>query len=599
MTDEKPPKDAPEDPSTASALRRRAEEIARGKPAPADEIPNSLSSETARQLLHELQVHKLELEMQNEELRRTQVELEASRARYFDLYDLAPVGYLTLSEKGLILEANLTAAGLLGMTRSDLIKRPLSRFILPDDHGRYYVHRRQFAAGSPMVLELRMVKPDATHFWARLETNCAIAPDGKSVIRVVVSDITERKADEERLRQSAAMFESAREGVMVMDAETRILAVNRAFCEDTGYPAADVLGQTPRLLTSGRQDEAFYTDLWAEVEATGYWEGEISSRRKNGEVYPRMLSISAVRSENGPVTHYVGVFSDITRLKDDAARLDFLAHHDALTGLPNRLLLFARLQHSLDVARRERRSLALLILDLDRFKDVNDSFGHLAGDELLQQVARRLTHRLRGIDTVTRLGGDEFAVLLDNLAHPQDVALVATEIIDALGEPWRLPNSAEVRIGASVGISLFPEHGKTTQELLQQAAAALYRAKAEGRGNFKYFSDDLTDAALRRINLEFLLRRAIARDEFKLHYQPQIDIASGHIVGAEALVRWHNPAEGLIQPNRFIPVAEETGVIASIGEWVLNEACRRCAWPSISRRTSSATAISAPRWRPC
>ncbi|MBS1214423.1 MAG: diguanylate cyclase, partial [Proteobacteria bacterium] len=472
MTDEKPPKGSPEDPSTASAhsMRRRAEDIIRRKLAPLAEIPESLSPEAAREVLHALQVHQLELEMQNEELRRAQAELVASRARYFDLYDLAPVGYLTLSQKGLILEANLTAAGLLGMTRSALIKQLFSRFVVPEDQDRYYLHRKQLVAtGSPQVLELRLVKQDAAHFWARLETNRAPGPEGARVFRVVVSDITERKAKEERLRQGAAMFESAREGVMVMDAETRILAVNRAFCEHTGYSAEDMLGQTPRLLRSGRQDEDFYTDLWAEVDSTGYWEGEISNRRKNGEVYPRMLSISAVRNENGQVTHYVGVFSDITQLKDDAARLDFLAHHDPLTGLPNRLLLYARLQHGLDVAHRERRSLALLILDLDRFKDVNDSFGHLAGDELLQKVAQRLTSRLRGIDTVTRLGGDEFAVLLDDLAHPQDAALVATEIIDALGEPWSLSNSAEVRIGASVGISLFPEHGKTTEELLHHA----------------------------------------------------------------------------------------------------------------------------------
>lgn len=303
------------------------------------------------------------------------------------------------------------------------------------------------------------------------------------MFRVVLSNIAERRLSEERLRQSAAMFESTREGVMVTDAQERILIVNRAFCELTGYSEDEALGQTPRMFSSGRQDPAFYAALWAEVNATGFWKGEIWNRRKNGEVYPQLLSISAVREEtNGQVTHYVGVFSDLSQLKDAAARLEFLAHHDPLTGLPNRLLLFA-LEHSLDLARRERKSLALLMLDLDRFKDVNDSFGHLAGDELLRQVALRLTDRLRAIDTVTRLGGDEFTVLLEDLPHPQDAAHVAAEIIEALGEPWRLSDCVEVRIGVSIGISLFPDHGQTSEELLQHADAALYRAKGEAISN--------------------------------------------------------------------------------------------------------------------
>jgi diguanylate cyclase (GGDEF)-like protein/PAS domain S-box-containing protein len=435
------------------------------------------------------------------------------------------------------------------------------------DGGRFFVFLRDITERKQAEEVLRRVHDELE---IRVQERTTELASANASLR---AEIAERKRADERLRQAAAVFESACEGIIVTGADQRIQMVNPAFSELTGYTEAEVLGQTPELLRSGRHDRNFYTELWGSVNATGHWQGEIWNRRKNGEVYPELLSISAVKDQSGQITHYVGVFADISQLKATESQLEFLAHHDPLTRLPNRLLLLSRLEHGIEVARRENRQLALLMLDLDRFKDVNDSFGHVAGDELLQQVGERLTTRLRGVDTVSRLGGDEFTVLLEDIAHPEDAARVADTIIAALGEPWRLPQSGEVRIGVSVGISLFPQHGNTAAELLQHADAALYQAKAEGRGRFKYFSENLTRAARERIALEARLRRVIQEGELRVYYQPQVDIVTGRIVGAEALLRWQDPLEGLIQPCNFIPVAEATGLIGAIGAWVLRETC--------------------------
>ncbi|MEY8875557.1 MAG: EAL domain-containing protein [Leptothrix sp. (in: b-proteobacteria)] len=430
--------------------------------------------------------------------------------------------------------------------------------------------------GKPFSLTTRLRRFDGEYRWFSARGSVHFDTSGRALrMSGVVTDLTDRLRAEERQRLAAQVFDSTQEGVMITDAQHRIISVNRAFTTLLGYTEDEVRGHSPALLGSSRHDLAFHQAISAQLEASGHWQGEIWNQRKDGTLLPELLSISAVRNPQDQVTHYVGVFTDITHLKNSEAQLEYLAHHDPLTGLPNRLLFHNRLNQALLQAQRSGQRLAVLLLDLDRFKDINDSYGHLAGDELLQHVARRLTLRLRQTDTLARLGGDEFAVLMNDLRYDDDAARLASELIQAMSDSWRSSDGVEVSIGVSIGICLYPDHGQTSQALLQGADAALYRSKGDGRGVYRYYADEMTRAARERLHLEAKLRRALTENQFVLHYQPQVDLQSGQVIGAEALVRWNDPELGLIAPTRFIPVAEATGLIADIGSWVLREACRQ------------------------
>lgn len=390
------------------------------------------------------------------------------------------------------------------------------------------------------------------------------------LVAVLFTDVSDRKRAEEKQRQVSAVFDNTLEAIMVTDRKQNIIAVNQAYTKITGYSQEDVIGKTPRLHQSGYHEGAFYKRLWRSLAETGQWQGEIWNKRKDGEVYPAWENISTVRDETGKVSNYVSIFSDISAIKDAERRLSELAFSDTLTGLNNRLAFSNTLEQALQRANRRKRKIALLFLDLDRFKLINDTLGHDAGDMLLKKIAQRLKLCVRAEDTVARIGGDEFIVLVEGIVHSEDASLLAKKIISSVSEPVRL-NTQEIVTSASVGVCIYPDDANTIQKLFKAADTAMYRAKAHGRNTFEFYTNDMTVNAMQRLTTENQLRLALRNQELRLHYQPQMDVSTGELCGVEALLRWHHPTLGLLLPDKFIDVAEESRLINEIGEWVIHQ----------------------------
>lgn len=421
-----------------------------------------------------------------------------------------------------------------------------------------------------------VMMPDGPH-WLHISARSLQVRDLVGAV-VMVIDVSEQRAAEKNLRLAASVFQASTDGIIVTDEYAHILSVNPAFCSITGYCEEDVLGKKPNVLSSGLHDEAFYREMWGQLLRSGLWQGEVFNRRQNGVVYPEWLTISAVPDDIGEVSYYVGVFSDITERKASEERIRYLSEHDALTGLANRALFQRTADTAIARAATMKQRVALLFIDLDRFKLVNDTLGHHVGDLLLKDVAARLSQMIGDAGMVCRQGGDEFLVLLNLVETPESVAHIASCILDAISAPFSL-EGAEACVTPSVGIALYPDDGESTLTLLKNADTAMYHSKAHGRHSFHFFTASMNASASERLALENGLRVAVERNELRLLYQPLIDLKSGQVIGVEALMRWHHPEWGVISPVKFIPIAEDSGLIVDIGAWALEEACRQgVAW---------------------
>ena len=702
----------PTEDSGALTLRQQAEAVLGNQHAATSPGDHVLSPEQARELLHDMHVQQGELEMQNEELRRKDLELEAERQRYFQLYEHAPLGYCIVSEEGLLLQTNLTAARLLGVRPSSLHRPRFSSFICQEDQGRYYLGIKQLLSSGQSVscevrlltdqgtahwvllavslatalsgtsesgqqdkkvlhmilsdiderkkaedalrdgeeklravfdasnsgiavtdrngkilemnkwwrdklgyeeaeianltildithpldsetsktqiqrlldgkvndyqLEKRFIKKDFSYFWGDLSAS-AVKDKNNNISKIVgvVTDITERKKSEETVRLAAKVFQHALEGIMITALDGSIIEVNDAFTEITGYSRDEALGQNPRLLKSGRHSKEHYQQMWRDLAQKGVWVGENWNRRKNGEIYPQIQKVSTVRDEQGRALHYVSLFSDITAAKNHEQELERIARYDSLTKLPNRALLGERLEQALNQTRRRGQHLAVVFIDLDGFKAVNDTHGHEAGDHLLITLAERMKGALRDGDILARLGGDEFVAVLLDLADVDASAPMLNRLLEAAARPFQF-GEARLQVSASLGVTFYPQAQDQAQELepdqlLRQADQAMYQAKQSGKNRF-YVFDAEQDRSVRshHENMESI-RRALVRNEFVLEYLPKVNLRTGAVIGVEALIRWLHPQRGLLPPADFLPMIQDHPLAIELGQWVIESA---------------------------
>lgn len=505
------------------------------------------------------------------EQKEAECRIRESKQEYRSVIETSGDGFWLTDGNGVILETNDAYARLSGYSKEELVGMRISDLDATEQPKDTARRIEEIVRNGSALFESRHRRKSGEIWDVEISTSFSPAKGGRFF--VFTRDITERKQNQQELRLVAEVFRNSSEGIVITDPQGVIVKVNDAYCDIMGYARDEVIGAKPSKVKSERHDHEFYRLMWQSLTKDGYWVGEVWDRRKNGEVFPKWLSINAVHDDSGVLTNYVGTFSDISALKGAEQELQQLAYYDPLTRLPNRALFQDRCENEFNTSRRFGYQCAVLFMDLDRFKLVNDTLGHAAGDEMLIEVSQRLLNKVRAADTVARMGGDEFTVLLPRLKNSDAAAVVAQGIIHELLKPLTL-RGEEIRVGASIGIAIYPGDGENYATLTRRADAAMYEAKKSGRGQYHFYSDYMDKAAHDYLSFERDLHRAVEQKQFSLLFQPQIDAATEQVVHCEALLRWHHPRRGLVSPEQFIHIAEDTGLIIPIGEWVLEEVCR-------------------------
>lgn len=516
---------------------------------------------------------RAEIQAQTADIQATQYQLQATLEAIPDLM-------LELDAQGHLLQLHSQASHPLQPAWPDCAGQPITALLPPEASAAmmaalHDAHTTGHSQGREYPLHL----PNQKLRWFELSgTLKAGNPlDPVSHVILLARDITTRKRAEEQLKLASHFFEGSSEGFVITDAHQRIIKVNRTFTQITGYSVEEMLGKSPAALSSGRHSRSFYRQMWQQINAVGQWQGEVWNRRKNGEVYPEWLSITRVPDAQGQTAYYLAIFSDTSQRKEQEARIRYLAYYDPLTGLANRSLLKDRAQHDLAQCKRHQTPLSLLFIDLDHFKQINDSLGHQVGDQLLKQVGERLGQQVREQDTVARMGGDEFVTVLPE-TNDEGAALVARNFLERLSQPYQV-GPHELTVTPSIGIALYPNDGTDFDTLYRCADTAMYRAKQNGRSSFSFFTTEMQAQSVRRLQIENALRRALERDQLWLQYQPQMSLRNHQLIGMEVLLRWNHPEWGPVSPAEFIPVAENSRQILAIGEWVLRTATAQAkAW---------------------
>lgn len=489
--------------------------------------------------------------------------------QYNAIIETTSEGYWVNDMQGNFLEVNNAFCQMSGYTRDELLTMKIPDIEAKETPQETKKHIEKIIKTGNDSFETKHRRKNGEIYDVEITTTFLTIYGGRFF--VFIRDVTERKKSESNLQLSAKVFSTMTDGVVITDATQKIINANNAFCKNTGYPLDELLGQKPSILSSGWHDKKFYNDMWKQINKTGKWQGEIMDRRKNGELYTAETSIVSIKNKEDIITHYIAVSSDITLKKEQEEVINNLAYYDGLTKLPNRVFFEERFNHKIAVAKRKNSNIALFFIDLDNFKIINDTFGHLIGDKFLENAAKRLKDAIREEDIVGRFGGDEFTILIEDFKTASSLGVIAGKIVDIFNQPFKF-NSHDFFSGASIGISVYPENGKTYHELMKAADTAMYHVKALGKSGYEFYSKTMGEIVSERMALNNNLRSALANNEFHLVYQPKIDVSLNKVYGMEALLRWNSPNLGFIPPDKFIPVLEENGLIYEVGLWIIKQA---------------------------